>query len=121
MTRNEELLLRSLIKESIELKIINEFDIGNLFGSKKKTADSAVEAAKKLLDGHLSGKFEKSPDVLKKAFGALPPEEQKKYAPKIKAKHGSSKKNDELSDDEIDAAQRAAGDAHDAKMAAKMK
>lgn len=83
MTRREELLLRSLIRESIKHGQVNELDIGNFFGS-KKTADSAVEAAKKILDGHISGKFEKSPEILKKAYANLPADDQKKYAAKIK-------------------------------------
>lgn len=115
MTQHEELLLRHLIRESIRQRQINEFDIGSLFGSKKKTVDSAVSAAKNMLDGHLSGKFKKSPEILKKAFNSLSPEEQKVYSQKLKSKHTSN----ELSDDEIDAAQNAAGNAHDTKMLAK--
>ena len=121
MTRSEELLLRSLIRESIRNNQINEFNIGNFFNS-KKTGDSAVEAAKKILDGHISGKFEKSPDVLKKAFNSLSDDEKKKYSAKLKAKHGSSnKKENDLTDEEIDAAQNAAGNADDAKRTAKTK
>lgn len=95
MTRREELLLRSLIRESIEYGRIDELDIGNFFGA-KKTADSAVEAAKKILDGHISGKFEKSPEILNKAYSNLSADDQKKYAAKIKdSKNKSQSKESE--------------------------
>ena len=114
----EEKLLRRLIRESVRSdKNLQEFDIGKFFGS-KKTGDDAVEAAKKLLDGHLSGKFEKSPEILKKAFEKLDQKDKKAYAAKLKSKHGS--KND-VSDEEIEAAQNAAGNADSAKMMAKKK
>lgn len=116
MTKEEQ-LLRTLIRESIAQNQINEFNLGSLFGSKNKTSDNAVEAAKKVIDGHLSGKFEKSPEILKKAFNSLPPEDKKKYSAKLKAKHGKSK---ELSDEEIDSALKAAGNADDAKRIAKI-
>lgn len=80
----EEKLLRKVIRESIKnQQNINEFNIGNFFNS-KKTSDNAVEAAKKILDGHLSGKFEKSPEILKKAYSKLSPEDQKSYSAKFK-------------------------------------
>jgi len=94
MTRREELLLRSLIREAIDQNQINEFDIGNFLN--KKTGDSAVDAAKKILDGHISGKIEKSSEILKKAYANLPPEEQKKYAAKIKQKSSSGVWDDDV-------------------------
>lgn len=91
----EERLLRQVIRESIKShQNLNEFDVGSFFSS-KKTGDSAVEAAKKILDGHISGKFEKSPEVLKKAYSNLSPEDQKKYSSKLKEKN---KKPDEDKD-----------------------
>ena len=107
MTRREELLLRSLIRETIDQNQIKEFDIGN-FLNKKKTGDSAVDAAKKILDGHISGKIEKPSEILKKAYANLPPEEQKKYAAKIKEKSSNKepeekKSNSGVWDDDAEA------------------